>query len=300
MRFDGLNEIIPLGIRQDIETLLGNQAMRILLIILGLLIVHSILRASTDRIVERIVHSHHYPSELEAMKREETLKSVFGASSTILLWIIGGTLILWQLDVNIGALLTGAGLVSVVAGLSAQSIIKDYLAGMFIIMENQYRVEDIVTLATPTATVSGTVEDISIRMTRLRDMDGNLHIISNGQIGVITNKSFQFANVNLNINVTYDTDIDLVEKLVNDAGKATAANKKLKDNIIEPIHFLRVESLNEANVTVKAFGQVRPGTQWEVSGEFRRQLKDRFVKHRIAVPYASTIITAPNGNTADK
>lgn len=297
MRLTDLN--VAFLTQADIDRLLDSTMMRILLTVLCLLIVHSILRASTDRIVERVVRSHHYPSKIEEMKREETLKSVFSTSSAIILWIIGGILILWQLHVNIGALLTGAGLVSVVAGLSAQSLIKDYLAGMFIIMENQYRVEDIVTLATPTATVTGTVEELTIRMTRLRDMDGNLHIVSNGQIGVITNQSFQFANVNLNINVTYDTDIDLVEKLVNEAGQATASNKKFKENIIEPIHFLRVESLNEANVTVKCFGQVRPGTQWEISGEFRRQLKTRFAKHKIAVPYASAIVTAAgNGGKA--
>lgn len=263
---------------------------RILLIILALLIAQAILRASTGRIVERIVRGHHYPSKQEERKREDTLKKVFSTSSAIVLWVIGIILILIQLKVNLGALLTGAGLVSVVAGLSAQSVIKDYLAGMFIIMENQYRVGDIITLATPTATVSGVVEDLSIRMTRLRDLDGNLHIVSNGQIGVITNHSYIFANVNIDVHVSYATDVGLVEKLINEAGNATAKQAKFKDDIIEPIQFLRVEALNEANIAIKAFGKVRPGTQWDIAGDFRRRLKASFNKHHIPVPYPSAIV----------
>jgi len=244
--------------RTDIDLLLNNPGMRVLLIVLSVMVVQALLRASTDRIVERVVRGHRYTSKQEEHQREETLKKVFGTSSAIFLWIVGTILILWSLDVNIAGLLTGAGLISVVVGLSAQSVIKDYLAGMFIIIENQYRVDDIITLAAPTATVSGVVEDISIRMTRLRDLDGNLHIVSNGQIGVITNQDKRFAA---------DT--------------------------LEPIKFLRVDALNESNVTIKALGKVRPGTQWDVCGEFRRQLKDLFAKHDIAVPYASAVVNAP-------
>lgn len=273
-----------------IHELLGQAYFRIMLIALVLLIIQSIIRASTDRIVERVVRSHHYTSKIEELKREETLKKVFGTASAVILWIVGLVLSLIQLPINLSAVLASAGLISVVAGLSLQSIIKDYLAGMLIIMENQYRVDDIVTLATSVATVSGTVEDISIRITKLRDLDGNLHILSNGSIGVITNKSFQFSNINLNVNVTYDTDIDLVEKLVNQAGQNNAKNPKFKDDIIEPITFLRIESLNEANVTIKVFGKVRAGSQYAIGGDFRRELKKLFAKHHIAVAYASTVV----------
>lgn len=279
----------------EIGVLLDQPVMRTLLIILVILVIQLVLHSTLDRIVERVVRSHKHTNKVEERKREDTLKKVFRTSSAIVIWLIGIFVILWSLDVKIGSILTGAGLFSVVAGLSAQSVIRDYLAGLFIILENQYRVDDIVTLATPTATVSGVVEDVSIRMTRLRDMDGNMHIVSNGSIGVITNQSFQFANVNLNIKVTYDTDIDLVEKLINKAGQANAKSSKHKDDVIEPIQFLRVESLNESNVTVKCFGKVRAGSQWDVSGDFRRRLKDLFDEHGLAVPYASTIVKEPAG-----
>ncbi len=273
-----------------ISPILENQVMQFLLTLLLLLAVQLILRSSIDRIVERVVRSHKYTSKVEEGKREETLKKVFRTSSAIVLWIIGIILLLWQLEVNLGALLTGAGLVSVVAGLSAQSVIKDYLAGIFIITENQYRVDDVITLATPTATVSGVVEDISLRMTRLRDMDGNLHIISNGTVGVITNHTFQYANVNIDVQVSYATDINLVERLVNKAGLATAKAEALEPDILEPIQFLRIESLNESSVTVKAYGKVRPGSQWDIAGDFRRRLKDSFNKHHIPIPYPTALV----------
>lgn len=274
----------------QIIELLHNPVMRVLLTLLVLLIIQLSLHSSIDRIVERVVRSHRYSSKSEERKRETTLKSVFRTSSAIMLWIIGIVVLLWQLNVNLGALLTGAGLFSVVAGLSAQSLIKDYLAGLFIILENQYRVDDIITLATPTATVSGVVEDISIRMTRLRDLDGDLHIISNGTIGVITNKSYQFSSVNIDLHISYATDVELVKKLINQAGLATAGNKKLKEDIIEAIQFLRVEALNESNVTIKAHGKVRPGTQWDIAGDFRQRLKVLFNEHHIPIPYPAAII----------
>ncbi len=274
----------------DFIYFLNNPIIRVMLILLFLLTVQLVLRSSTDRIVERVVRTHRYANKNEQRQREDTLKKVFRTTSAILLWIVGIALVLFQLVDNLGALLTGAGLFSVVAGLSAQSLIKDYLAGFFIIMENQYRIDDIITLATPTATVSGVVEDISIRMTRLRDLDGNLHIVSNGTIGVITNQSYQFSSVNVDIKVSYITDIDLVEKLINEAGLATAADKKHKENIIEVVQFLRVDDLGESSVTVKAYGKVRPGSQWEVSGDFRRRLKKSFNKHHIPIPYPTALV----------
>lgn len=259
----------------------SSPVFRVFLTICGLILAQVLLRTSIDRIVEQTVRRHKHTSQTEEHKREATLKNVFHTTSTITLWVIGVIIILWELDVKIGPLLTGAGLVGVVAGLGAQNLIKDGLAGVFIILENQIRVGDIVTLSTPTATVSGLVEDVTVRTTRLRDLDGNLHILTNGAIGVITNQSFQFAQVNIDIFITYETDVDLVEKLINEAGVLTTKTAALKEDIIDPIEFLRVDHLGEAFVTVKALGKVKPGSQWSIAGDFRRHLKVLFAKHKI-------------------
>jgi len=244
--------------------------------------------------VERAVRRQKHGTEAEERQREKTLKTIFRTATGIALWIIGIIVILWQLHVNVGALLTGAGLVSIVAGLGAQNLIKDWLAGVFIILENQYRIDDIVSLTTTSGTaVSGVVEDISIRVTKLRDLDGNLQIVTNGTINVISNMSFRYANVNVNILVGYDTDLDLVEKLINQVGLELAGDEKWKSEITEAIQFLRVDNFTDTAITVKAFGKVHAGKQWEISGEFRRRLRKSFQKHHITAPYPNIFQKPP-------
>ncbi len=269
---------------------IDNTWFRILLIFVIIVLIQMIMHRTINRIIERAVRSHKHSSRLEEHKREATLKNFFRTTSSVVVWIIGVIVMLWQLDINFAPLLTSAGLIGIVAGIGGQNVIKDCLAGLFIIMENQLRVDDIVTISTPTATVSGMVEEVTIRTTRLRDLDGNLHILTNGSIGVITNMSYNFAQVNVDINITYDTDIDLVEKLIKEAGLATASSKKWKDEVLEPIELLRVDQLGDSTVILKALGKVKPGMQWDVAGDFRRQLKGLFDKHKIAAPYQSIII----------
>lgn len=271
--------------------ILDNTLVQILLTILAIAAAQLFIHNTLGHIVERVVRGHRYATKTEEHQREKTLKTIFRTTSGVVLWTIGAIIILWELHINIAALLTGAGLISIVAGLGAQSLIKDWLAGIFIIMENQYRVDDIITLtASNGATVSGVVEDVSVRLTRLRDMDGNLHIITNGSINIISNQSYRFANVNVDIQVTYDTDIDLVEKLVNQAGVAVAGQDKWKEQVIEAIQFLRVDKLGESSVTIKALGKVRAGSQWDIAGAFRRELQTSFKKHHIAAPYPQIVL----------
>lgn len=279
---------------QDSEGLLHNSVIIVALTIVAIVVIQLILHTSLDRIVEQAVRRQKHGTESEERQREKTLKTVFRAMSGVALWIIGVIVILWELHVNIAALLTGAGLVSIVAGLGAQNIIKDWLAGIFVILENQYRVEDIVSLTLANGViVSGVVEDISIRVTKLRDLDGNLQIVTNGSVNVISNMSFRYANVNVNVLVGYDTDMDLVEKLVNEVGMDIAGDEKWSSKVTEAIHFLRVDNFTDTSITVKAFGKVRAGSQWDIAGEFRRRLRKAFQKHHIAAPYPNLFAKTP-------
>lgn len=264
--------------------------VRILLTIIVAIAIQAISKRIINRLIERTVRTHKHTSRGEEHKREATLKTFFHTTVSVAIWIITILVALWQLHLDLSALVASAGLIGVVAGIGGQSVIKDCLAGLFIIMENQLRVDDIVTIATSTATVSGMVEEITIRTTRLRDLDGNLHILTNGSIGVITNMSYHFAQVNVDINVTYDTDIDLVEQLIKEAGILTAHNSPFKADVIEPIVLLRVDKLGDSTVTLKALGKVRPGMQWDVAGDFRRNLKKLFDKHKIKAPYQTFVI----------
>lgn len=251
-----------------------------------------LLRNSTERLVRRAVQSHKYSSKLEEQKREETIIKVFHTAVAVVVWAIAAVTILFQLDINVAGLLTGAGLIGVIATLGAQNSIKDFLAGTYIILENQYRVGDVVNLSVPNVTggVSGVIEDITLRITKLRDMDGSLRIVSNGSITAVANMTFQYANVNLDIPVSYDTNIEKVKKIINQLGVELAGDEALGTSVIEAIQFLRVDSFGPSTVTIKALGKVKPGTQWDVAGEFRLRLKAALSKHNIETPLPQLVV----------
>lgn len=273
-----------------ITQVLSNTLAQVSLTILAIIILQLIAHSTIDKIIRRAVRSHKYRNHLDEEKREETLANIFRTATTVTLYIIGSIVILWQLHVNISALLTGAGLVGVVVGLGAQSTIKDYLAGIFIILENQYRVQDIITLRADGQDVSGYVEEITIRITKLRDLDGKLHIVRNGLSTVITNMTFQYANVNLNVGVAYEADIDKIEEVMNQVGKELEKDKEWKERIIEPIQFFRVEDFGDSSITIKALGKVEPAMQWDVASEYRRRLKKAFDKSGINIPFPQIVV----------
>jgi moderate conductance mechanosensitive channel len=275
---------------ETFHQLFGNIFAQIALTLLIILIAQLIFRATIDRIVRRVVRGHHFDTMIDEKKREDTLANIFHTALAVLIWTVGIIIVLWLLEINLAALVTGAGLLGIIVGFGAQATIKDFLAGIFIISENQYRVGDVVTLELSGTNVSGEVEEITIRITRLRDIDGNLVTVSNGSITTVTNLTFKFANVNVDLRISYDADIDKVEEIINKVGSEMANDKDWEEGIFEPIQFLRVESFEESAVIVKALGKVEPAAQWELAGEFRRRIKKAFERNNIRVPYPQMIV----------
>ncbi|PID31033.1 potassium transporter KefA [Candidatus Saccharibacteria bacterium] len=273
-----------------LKQLLDNVFIQISLVLLGSLVVQFVLQQIINRLVKHAVRSHRYDSKTDEEKREKTLITMLRTAMRVVLWAAASAVILSMLHVNLAALATGAGLIGIVVGFGAQSTIGDFLAGTFIIAENQYRVGDIVTLTSGGKEISGIVEDISIRITRLRDLDGNLHILRNGATGVVTNRTFDFANVNVNIRIAYESDIDTVERVVNEVGQAMASDETWARHIKEPIAFMRVDGFEESAVRIKALGKVAPAKQWEVAGEFRRRIKKAFEQNGIIIPFPQLVI----------
>lgn len=276
---------------QNMHDFLGNRLVQVLLTIIIAVLVQLWARMPIDRIVRRAIRSHRYTNKEEERKREDTLINVFHTALMVVVWAITIVVILFQLKVNVAGLLTGAGVIGVVVSLGAQSTIRDFLAGIFIIFENQYRVGDVVNLSAGVpGGVSGVVEDLTVRITRLRDMDGNIHIVSNGLAGVITNMTFQFANVNVDIPLSYATDIDKVKAIINEVGIELAGDKVLGPDIVEAVQFLRLDDFGDAAIIVKALGKVRAGAQWDVAGEFRRRIKAAFDRKGIDLPYPQVVV----------
>jgi small conductance mechanosensitive channel len=273
--------------------LFGNIVFQMIATIVLAGVLLALARAIIPRIARRLVGGyeyatgrvpgHRHDTKIDAQKREQTLSALFRAIVAIIIWIVTIVVLLWESRVNVTALVTGAGLVGIVVGLGAQNTIRDLLAGIFVISENQYRVGDVVTLYIAGQQITGVVEDVTVRITRLRDMDGKLHTVRNGSPDVVANQTFEYANVNLDFSVTLDSDVDKVEKILNEVGAELATDVKWKELIVEPIRFLRVEAFEESTMKIKALGRVEPSLQWDVAGEFRRRLKKAFDKNHISL-----------------
>lgn len=257
----------------------------------------------TDRIVRRAVKSHYHSTELEERKREDTISSVFGTLTGIIIWVVAIGAIASVFDINFTAIAASLGFLSVVIGLGAQTTIRDYVAGVFILIENQYRVGDIVTLSGGTTGqfgTSGVVEDITLRITKLRDLDGTLNIVRNGEASIITNRTYQYSSVVIDLSVAYDSDIDKVESVMNRVGKEMLDDQTLAPLISQPIEFLRVEAFEDSGVTIKALGTVQPAEQWTIAGEYRRRILKAFKKEGIEIPFPQIVVRSIDQKTIKK
>jgi small conductance mechanosensitive channel len=202
--------------------------------------------------------------------------------------VIAGIMVLGALDLDIGPAVAGLGVVGIAVGFGAQSLVRDYLNGALILIENQYSKGDVVAIAG----VSGAVEDFSLRRTTLRDLDGVVHTVPNGEIKVASNRTRTWARINQNVTVAFGTDIDKAIQVVEDLGKHMAADPIWKRRILEPPRVERVESIEERGVTLKILGTVRASEQWAAGGEFRKLLLEAFERNGIRLPRPQQVFVA--------
>lgn len=242
------------------------------------------------RIVRRFVRSTRF-NELPAVdvrKRQDTLISLFTVLWRSLVIIIVAILIFQEIfpNIDLTPILASAGVLGVVIGFGAQSLIKDFLSGVFIITENQYRVGDVVDIEG----AAGTVEHITIRSTVLRDADGNVHFLPNGNVMHVINKTMGFSRVNFSLAVDPDTNVDRLADIINEIGEKLAEDEKWRDKILEAPHFLNIASFSDLAIEVNITGKTQPSAQWSVTGELRKRLLKTFAKHKIEL---ASIMPAP-------
>jgi len=228
----------------------------------------------------------------DAKKREDTLVGLINTVAKIIIWLVAALAILDVFEFNVASVVAGAGVVGIIFGLGAQTTIRDYLAGVFILLENQYRVGDIITLSGGSIGLgtSGVVEEITLRITKLRDLDGALNVVRNGEATVITNLTFEYSSVVIDVGIDYKSDIDNVEKVMNKVGKDMFKDQDFASNIKEPISFLRVNGFTDSAVVVKVIGKVKPSKQWEIAGEYRRRLLKAFNEAGIEMAFPQVIV----------
>lgn len=231
--------------------------------------------------IRRIIKRGEGMSVEAERKKEDTVVRVVTQVYRITIAIMMVLLILSEFGADLLPVLTAAGIAGIALGLGGQYLIKDVLSGAFILFENQYRVGDVVRIGD----VSGVVEDISLRVTVLRDLDGTVHHVPNGEIKTASNLTKNYSRVNLDIRVPYDVDLDEVERVINSVGESLSEDPAWKESILSSPKFLFVSDFGELAIMVKILGETKPLEQWNVAGEFRKRLKMAFDKEGIIMPH---------------
>jgi Small-conductance mechanosensitive channel len=276
-------------LEEVLKLLTDSKFIKVLTVLLMAFVVSFIVRTVINFVVDLMLDRRGLRHK-EHQKRAKTLASAFSTFSMILIWVLAFLIGLNVIGVRIETLATSAGLFGVIISFGAQNAIRDIVAGVFIIAENQFRVGDVVKFYYAGQQISGKVEEISIRVTKLRDIDGNLHIIRNGFSEIITNRTFNYANANIELLVAYDTDIDKLESVINEVGSTMIMDPMWREKIIQPIQFTRVAAFENSAIRVKALGQVEAAEQWKVSGEFLRRIKKAFEQNHIVIPFEQVVV----------
>jgi small conductance mechanosensitive channel len=256
--------------------------IKIIAILIGAGIFIRIIKIFIEKAIRKLIKPDQVAKDPEAeKKREDTLIRIFNSTVSVFIWAVAFMMILSEFGINAGPLIAGAGVMGIAIGFGAQYMIRDFLAGLFIMLENQYRVGDVIEIAG----IGGKVEDITLRKTVLRDIDGAVHHVPNGEIKVASNKAQEFSRVHLKIGVAYKEDIDRVSSVLNQVCKEMAEDEQWKDSITKTPEVLGIDDFAESSVVIKVLGETLPLKQWEVARELRKRIKIAFDKENIEIPF---------------
>ena len=227
---------------------------------------------------------------LERRKRAQTIASIVRRGLGILIWTTAGLIVLRELDVDITPVLTGAGIAGLAVGFGAQTLVRDVITGFFLIVEDQVRVGDV-------AMVNGTgglVEQINLRTIVLRDFEGVVHVIPNGEIKTLANRTKDYSYYVIDLGVDYDADTDRVVTLVQEVGAQLKSDETFAPFILEPIEVLGVDDFKDSSVTLRFRIKTIPLKQWEVGRELRRRIKIAMDREGIKIPSPRLDVTILN------
>lgn len=265
--------------------ILNNGISALFVLVIGLLVL-KFMKRPIEMAVRAMIPADTFPSPEAEKKREDTLIQVVMGTTRIVIWVITILMIFTELGIPVLPLLAGIGVLGLAISFGAQYVVRDIVTGVFIVMENQFRIGDVIDING----IGGVVEDMSLRITKIRDVDGTVHFIPNGEVKVASNKTKDFSKINLKIGVAYDTDIDKVERVINELGEEMAKDEAFEDMIVEAPKFERITDFGPYEINIKITGTVKPKRQWKVSGEIQRRIKVAFEKNGIEIPYPQQVI----------
>jgi len=223
--------------------------------------------------------------------RMRTLLPLIRNALTVVLVIMVGLIVLAELGVNIAPLLAGAGVIGLAIGFGAQTLVKDVITGLFILLEDTISVGDSVTVAG----LSGSVEAISIRSIRLRGYDGAVHTVPFSSVGTVTNTTKDFSYYVLNVTVDYGVDTDRVFAVLKELGNEMQADPAYAGSVLGPVEIAGLDAFQDSAVLIKGRIKARAGQQWVVGREFNRRMKKRFDAEGISIPFPQRVLHINSG-----
>jgi small conductance mechanosensitive channel len=290
---------LPAWLRGNLDLLIGIP-LRILLIVVGALILRALARRGISRLVERVLRStegrtgqrrfvrgpavlHRDSSRAEERRqqRARTLGSVLSSFATIVIVVTALAMVLDEIGIALGPLLASAGVVGLAIGFGAQSLVADYLSGLLIMAEDQYGVGDVVDLGEAV----GEVESVGLRITQVRDINGGLWYIRNGEIQRVRNDSQDWARAVLDVSVAYESDLEKVYEVLERTGRELREDPEFAKVLLEDPSVWGVQSLDADGVVVRLAVKTVPLEQWGVTRELRRRVKTALDASGIEIPF---------------
>lgn len=224
-------------------------------------------------------------------RQVNTLARVFRYVATVIITLVAGMLALSEFGISVAPILGAAGVVGIAIGFGAQSLVKDYFTGFFLLLENQIRQGDAIEVCGK----SGQVEDITLRYVRLRDNEGNVHYIPNGQITLVTNKSCDYAFAVIDISIAYNENLDKVYAVLRAIGDDMQADTDIGSKMLEPLEIQGIQAFAESSITVRCRFKTIALEKWRIRGDFLSRVKHAFDEHQIEMPYPHlTVNLAPH------
>ena len=267
-------------------------ALRIVLIValawIAIAVLQRMVRTVRIRVATRM-------GGVDAARRAETLGRVIRYLIALVISAVAVMLVLAEVGVSLAPILGAAGVVGLAIGFGAQSLVKDYFTGFFILFEDQIRTGDVVKIAD----IGGLVEDITLRHVRLRDYDGNVHFVPNGLITTVTNMSRLYAQAVVDVGVAYRENVDEVIAVMGKVGRQMRADEALAPKILDELEIAGVERFDDSAVVLRCRFKVAPLEQWNVRREFLRRIKAAFDECGIEIPFPHLTLYAGAGKDGE-
>jgi small conductance mechanosensitive channel len=261
-------------------------ALRVALILTAAWVISTVVQRAIRAFRERIAARLDDP---EAVKRAETLGRVLRYVVKTVVWVLATMVVLGELGVSLAPILGAAGVVGLAVGFGAQSLVRDYFTGLTILFENQIRVGDVVNLGGQHA---GVVEQVTLRFVQLRDYEGRVHYVPNGQITSIINMTRGFAHAVMDIGVAYRENTDEVMAVMREVARELRADTEFAPRILDDLEIAGVDQWADSAVVIRCRIRCNPGDQWTVRREYLRRLKHAFDSAGIEIPFPHVTVYA--------